>query len=159
MESSIQWHLETRRISELTPYFKNPRQLTSAQEKHLRISLEKFGVVDRPCINLDGTIIGGHQRINVLGVDQNDIEVMVPSRHLTDREIEELNIRLNKNTGDWDFDALANEWESYDLMGWGFSPEELGITLEDEKKEVQAGEIDPEVCQNCGQKIKKKNGK
>lgn len=127
MENTIQWHLETRNISELKPYFKNPRILTKDQEKQLRTSLDKFGVVDRPCINLDGTIIGGHQRINVLGISFNEIEVMVPSRQLEEREVEELNIRLNKNTGEWDWDCLANEWEINDLLDWGFDPKELAM--------------------------------
>ena len=51
----------------------------------------------------------------------------VPSRLLTQKEVEELNIRLNKNGGEFDFDMLANEWNIDDLAQWGFSHEELGI--------------------------------
>jgi hypothetical protein len=56
------WHIEKRKISELKDYGKNPRILKEDQEIHLRISLEKFGIIDKPIINLDNTIIGGHQR-------------------------------------------------------------------------------------------------
>jgi len=55
--------------------------------------------------------------------------VRVPERELTEREAEELAIRLNKNTGDWDFDALANNFELDDLLNWGFDKKELDIDL------------------------------
>jgi len=44
---------------------------------------------------------------------------------LSEKEVEELNIRLNKNTGSWDFDILANEFELPDLFEWGFSESNL----------------------------------
>ena len=48
---------------------------------------------------------------------------------LTDKEVEELNIRLNKNTGNWDFDALANRFEVPDLLEWGFDERELQLAI------------------------------
>lgn len=161
MENTIQWHLETRNISELKPYFKNPRILTKDQEKQLRTSLDKFGVVDRPCINLDGTIIGGHQRINVLGISFNEIEVMVPSRQLEEREVEELNIRLN-HTASWDFDALANAYELDDLLDFGFSEDFLTGDISPLKHTGDSSLEETESqdkCETCGQKIKKKKAK
>jgi len=47
----------------------------------------------------------------------------VPETKLSDRDVEELNIRLNRNTGEWDWDILANEWEVEDLQEWGFDDE------------------------------------
>ena len=77
---------------------------------------------------MDNTIIGGHQRVSMLMEDGvSTIECWIPDRKLTEREVEELNIRLNKNNGDWDFDILANMWEIDDLLSWGFSDEELGL--------------------------------
>ena len=32
---------------------------------------------------------------------------------------------MNKNTGDWDFDILANSWDATDLIDWGFTIDEL----------------------------------
>lgn len=128
MKEKITWYLEKRKLKDLQAYGKNPRRLTEKQFEHLKTSLDKFGLIDRPCINLDGTIIGGHQRINVLTSNQEEeIEVMVPSRELNDSEIEELNIRLNKNTGEWDFDILANEWNQDDLLSWGFEASEFAL--------------------------------
>ncbi len=70
-------------------------------------------------------------------------------------EVEELNIRLNKNTGDWDFDVLGNEWEITDLIKWGFEPHELGISELKGEDEGITKEEECEVCPACNQKIKK----
>ena len=104
--SKITWHLEKRKIKDLIPYKKNPRKITREEVQHLRTSMQMFGIIDRPFINQDNTIIGGHQRISILK-DLREIEVMVPSRMLTEKEVEELNIRHNKNTGQFDYDMLA----------------------------------------------------
>jgi site-specific DNA-methyltransferase (adenine-specific) len=89
-------------------------------------------MIDKPIVNLDSanTIIGGHQRKHVLeSTGVKEIECWIPDRELTEREVEELNIRLNKNTGSWDFDVLANEFELDDLLEWGFDKKELDIDL------------------------------
>ena len=126
--NEITWSLKTFQIDELTDYAKNPRSLTKQQFEQLKKSLDKFGLIDKPIINADekNTVIGGHQRLRVLRAEgQKSVECWIPSRKLTDREVEELNIRLNKNTGDWDFDVLANEFELPDLVEWGFTEYEL----------------------------------
>jgi DNA modification methylase len=108
---------------------KNPRQLSKHDAEHLKKSLDGFGVADPLIINTDNRIIGGHMRRRVLlqnGAKPTDlVDVRVPSRPLTEREAEELGIRLNRNSGDWDFDALANGFEMDDLIEWGFSEKEL----------------------------------
>jgi len=76
------------------------------------------------------TIIGGHQRKHVLEASGvKEIECWIPDRELSDKEVEELNIRLNKNTGSWDFDILANNFELEDLKEWGFEDRELDLNL------------------------------
>lgn len=130
----LQWKLETRPISSLKNYSKNPRILSKEQAVHLEKSIDKFGLIDKPIINIDGTIIGGHQRIRTIKKNKNkQIECWVPERILDEKEIEELNIRLNKNTGDWDWDILANQWEISDLLEWGFTLEEFDIPTDIEQ--------------------------
>ena len=121
----ITWRTEKRKLSDLIEWDENPRKLSKEQAESLEESLAKFGIVEPPAINTDNTIIGGHQRSKVLSLMEeygadSEIDVRIPSRTLTDREVEELNIRLNKNTGSFDFDALANNFEIVDLMDWGF---------------------------------------
>jgi len=120
------------RLDELTDYYKNPRSLSEKEFKQLKTSLDKFGMIDKPIVNADSanTIIGGHQRKHVLEASGvKEIECWIPDRELSDKEVEELNIRLNKNTGSWDFDTLANEFELDDLLEWGFDKGELDLDL------------------------------
>jgi len=128
--AKINWTLQQFNIDDLTDYYKNPRSLSDKEFKQLKTSLDKFGMIDKPIVNADSlhTIIGGHQRKHVLEASGvKEIECWIPDRELSDKEVEELNIRLNKNTGSWDFDALANEFDLGELLDWGFSEKELGI--------------------------------
>lgn len=147
----ISWHVETRKISRLKRHKSNPRRLSKEQHAHLQISLDKFGLIDEPICNVDGSIIAGHQRIRILksqGV--KEVPCKIPDRELTQKEVDELLIRHNKNIGTWDDDILANEWELVDLFEYGFTADELELDDEDkapaEKKE--------KTCPNCGEPVK-----
>lgn len=148
----IEWHLEMRLLKDLRPHPKNPRYLSKDQARHLTISLNKFGLSEKPIINTDGTIIGGHQRIQILRKQKvKQIECWVPNRELNNEEMDELNIRLNRNHGDFDFDILANQFEVPDLVEWGFKPEDLEIILtEDVESEKQEKKKKLTTCPSCG---------
>lgn len=123
----LEWHNEKRRVKDLIPFEKNPRKLTDSQAKELKKSIERFNLVEIPAINLDGKIVAGHQRLKImslLGREQEEIDVRVPNRPLTEEEFSEYCLRSNKNTGEWDLEALAG-FEKDMLLDIGFSPEEL----------------------------------
>jgi hypothetical protein len=123
----IEWRTEQRRVRDLIPWEGNPRKISDRQAEQLRASLDRFGVADIPVIDADGTIVGGHQRCAILmaqGKGDLEVDVRVPSRKLTDEEFAELNLRLNKNVGSWDFEVLANMDENL-LLSIGFDEEEL----------------------------------
>ena len=149
----INWHLEKRLVKDLKPNPKNPRHLSKDQERHIEISLKKFGLADKPIINTDNMIIGGHMRLRILKKQKiKEIECWIPERLLTEKEVDELTIRLNKNHGGFDFDILANEWEVPDLLDWGFKPEELEIILTEdiESKEKTDKKKKTTTCPGCG---------
>ena len=138
MAEKIAWHTEQRKIGDLVEWDKNPRQLSKHDAEHLKKSLDGFGFADPLIINVDNHIIGGHMRRRIIlqdGYKPNDlIDVRVPDRQLTEREAEELAIRLNKNSGAWDFDALANGFEMDDLLEWGFEEDDLlGVDFKNPK--------------------------
>jgi ParB-like chromosome segregation protein Spo0J len=119
----IKWKRETRNISELKQYEANPRKITEKGLKDLKASIKKFGVDSQPIIiNTDNVIVGGHARLlacESLGLDT--VAVSVPTKKLTDKQFQELNIRLNKNVaGEFDFELLENFFEESDLIDWGF---------------------------------------
>ncbi len=129
MSDKPTWTTEQRKLGDLREWERNPRELSEHDAKHLARSIEKFNLADPLIINLDGQIIGGHQRKRVMlanGYGAADlIDVRVPSRQLTEQEAAELNIRLNRNAGAFDWDILANEFEIADLLDWGFSAFDL----------------------------------
>lgn len=128
----IEWRTEKRKVSDLKDWAKNPRRFTAKGMDDLKASMTRLGYIDPIAINADGTIIGGHARKKMLKeLGLKEIDVRVPDRQLTDKEIEEAVVRLNKNVaGEWDFDALANNFDTQDLIEWGFAAEDLGITVE-----------------------------
>lgn len=104
------WHTEQRRVSELTPWEKNPRRMTKKQAEGLKKSLSKFNLMSIPVVDLDGRIVSGHQRVNILkllGRGNETIDIRVPNRKLSEAEYREANLRENKNLGEWDEDLLA----------------------------------------------------
>jgi len=63
-----------------------------------------------PVVDLDGRIVSGHQRVNILkllGRGNETIDIRVPNRKLSEAEYREANLRENKNLGEWDEDLLA----------------------------------------------------
>jgi len=135
MSDSITWTYEKRSINALTENADNPRRLTKKRAEDLKKSLSKFGLCQPIVIQEDGKIMGGHQRLKTLrslGVDE--IPVAIPSRTLTEREAKELAIGLNKISGDFDLDMLANRWELDVLLDAGFTEEELHTDIVPKEK-------------------------
>ena len=132
--------IEKKKISDLIPAPYNPRQSTAKQEKHLKESLEKFGLVEPIIFNKQtGYIVGGHFRVRELKkLGINEIECVIVD--LNEADEKELNIRLNANTGSWDWDTLANDWEVVDLEAWG-----LDIPQFDERGEIDYSDKNKEV--------------
>ena len=135
----------------------NPRQLTKDQYQNLKDSISRFGLVDPIIVNSNkdrkNIIVGGHQRVKV--AKDMDIEyVPVLEVDLTYEKERELNIRLNKNTGEWDIDILANNFDMEELIDFGFNDEDLKIFNEEHWKEPVQKEYDENIetdnkCPKC----------
>lgn len=162
--AKIVWKNDRRKVADLVPASYNPRQMTEGQAAELKRSLERFDLADPVVINSDGTIIGGHMRVRAMAdIGVAECDVRVPSRKLSPREERELNLRLNKNVGEWDWDKLlAMDADLLKDAGWG--EDELAKLL-DPTVENAAGEVDeaglgggaggppgshPTVCPSCG---------
>jgi ParB-like chromosome segregation protein Spo0J len=141
-------------VGGLKPAEYNPRKWDEAAVNQLRTSIQDFGLVDPIIVNAapsrKGVVIGGHFRLAV-AKDMGFREVPVVYVDIPDEARErELNLRLNKNLGEWDWSLLANFNET-ELLGIGFSDEELamGFGLSDAELEnvdmdrLQALQVDP----------------
>jgi len=127
-------------INELRPSEYNPRMANEKECKDLKTSIKRFGIVDPIIVNSakerKNIVVGGHFRLRiakemgyktlpVVYVDVPDI-----------KKEQELNIRLNKNNGQFDINLLANIDEDL-LKDIGFLSDELDqifqLDIDDEK--------------------------
>lgn len=133
-------------IGTLKPATYNPRKISAKALQDLTESISRFQMVDPIIVNRApkrmNVVIGGHMRLRAakaLGMQK----VPVVYVHIPDIEKEkELNIRLNKNTGDWDFEKL----KSFDLdllLDIGFDQADLSH-LWDDNLEVAEESFDVE---------------
>lgn len=124
--------IEIKKLSELVPAPYNPRESTKRQEADLAKSLEKFGVVEPIIWNKrTGYIVGGHFRVREL-IKQGYEAVECVIVDLSPEDERELNIRLNANLGQWDWDSIANNFEIEEVSDWGLS---IPIEVFDEDEE------------------------
>lgn len=61
--SPLEWYTVQRKVSELIPCDFNPRDITDEELEKLTESLKKFNLVEIPAIDIDNTLLAGHQRI------------------------------------------------------------------------------------------------
>ena len=121
-------------ISQLIPSVYNPRKITGKELDELRDSIEKYGMVEPVIVNSSperkNIIISGHQRAKAcqeMGIET--VPVYYVNLNLEDEK--ELNIRMNKNGGQWDFDLLKEFYDKNSLIDWGFLEDELNTNEED----------------------------
>lgn len=138
-----------RNLSELHELPGNPRMIKKDQFEKLKKSLTDNAdyFEARPIILSNRTgelvIIAGNQRYKAakaIGLQQVPTILL---EGLTEEREREIVIRDNVENGDWDMDALANEWNAQDLLDWGVDlPELQNITeiVEDEAPEAQPDE-------------------
>ena len=127
--------MEIRKISvsDIKPAKYNPRKDLKpgdpAYEK-LKRSMTEFGYVEPIIWNEEtGNIVGGHQRYKVL-VAEGHKEVECVVVRLTSEKEKALNVALNKVTGDWEFEALADllkdlDEQDFDVTLTGFDAAEI----------------------------------
>lgn len=126
--------IQTIRISELNPAAYNPRKWSDQAIAGLKESIRRYGLVDPVLVNSadnrKNIVIGGHFRLKV-AKDLGITEVPVVYLDIPDEAKErELNLRLNKNQGEWDFELLA-EFDETLLADIGFNSEELDAIFND----------------------------
>ncbi|MEI4300853.1 site-specific DNA-methyltransferase [Streptococcus suis] len=136
MTSQPKMEIREIRLSELHPASYNPRKKLKKGDKEyekIKQSLLKFGYVDPIIVNKDLTVIGGHQRLTVLkDLDYETAKCVIVD--LTKEDEKALNIALNKITGQWDDQLLADllldlQEADFNLDLTGFEPPEIDDIL------------------------------
>ena len=121
--------IKTRKISDLIRAEYNPRELTKEQQNQLTDSLKRFGLVDPIIVNTHkdrkNILVGGHQRMKVWESMGNETIPTVEVNLNLEKE-KELNVRLNKNTGQFDMELIQEHFDTTELIEWGFTEDEIG---------------------------------
>ncbi len=133
-KNNLTWSSSKRKVKDLLPASYNPRKMTENERRDLEDSIKEFGTVVPIVLNTgsrSNVLIGGHQRVSIyadLGIEE--IDVMIPSRELDDKEERTLNLRLNKNTGSWNEEMLKG-MDMNLLLEVGFGDEDLQALFDD----------------------------
>jgi ParB-like chromosome segregation protein Spo0J len=119
---ATQMHFQYLKISKVLPNPENPRVIKDHKYKALVKSIKEFPKMleIRPIVvNSDMIILGGNMRLRACQeAGLKDIPVII-AKELTESEQREFTIKDNVSFGEWDWDALANDWDDSELNDWG----------------------------------------
>lgn len=140
------------KIDTLIPAKYNPRKALKpgdAEFEKIKNSITELGYVDSIIVNTDMTIIGGHQRWSVLKtLGYTEVDCVVIEIDKTKEKA--LNIALNKVTGEWNKELLADlikdlQSFDYDVSFTGFDPPEIDELFNDiHSKDTKEDDFDVE---------------
>lgn len=120
----------------------NPRVIKDYKFKQLVKSIKDFPEMleKRPIVvDEDMIVLGGNMRLRACqeaGLKKIDVIV---AEGWTEKQKQEFIIKDNINFGQWDWDIIANEWETETIQSWG-----LDIPVLNERLEIEK-ENDPEL--------------
>lgn len=121
-------------IGELKPADYNPRKISNEALEHLKESVSRFEMIDPIIVNSapkrKNVVIGGHMRLRAAKELGHAAVPVVYVNIPNVKKEKELNLRLNRNTGEWDFSKL----KSFDmelLLDIGFDDSDLTSIWED----------------------------
>ena len=109
-------------ISKLKLNPNNPRTINKSKFERLKKSITEFPKMLelRPIVvDENFVVLGGNMRLQALkelGIKET---FYIQKDDLTPKEKKQFIIKDNASFGDWDWDALANEWETKELKDWG----------------------------------------
>jgi len=131
-------------INKLKPNKANPRIIKDKKFKKLIKSIKEFPeMLDlRPIVVAeDMTILGGNMRYKAC-IDAGLKEVPVTiAKGLTDAQKQEFIVKDNVGFGEWEWDMLANEWDSVQLAEWGLDVWENQDDVIEEEDETYTRKI------------------
>ena len=147
--TAMEWR--TIPVGDLRPAAYNPRKKLKPGDKEyekIKKSIQEFGYVEPIIVNFDMTVIGGHQRLTVLK-DLGYTEVQCVVVHIEDdAKVKALNIALNKITGAWNEQLLADlivdlQSQDFNTDLTGFEPAEIDqLFSKVHNKEIKEDDFD-----------------
>lgn len=128
------------KISDVKTNPKNPRLIKDDKFKKLVKSIQEFPQMleSRPIVvDENNIVLGGNMRLKAcIEVGLKEIFI-VQAAELTEDQKDEFIVKDNVGFGEWDWDLLANEWDTDKLTEWGL---DLPINL-NSKDEIYSTKI------------------
>lgn len=138
-----EWTSEIRQVGSLKIWKENPRKITKPDFERLKEKIRLHGFHSSIVIDTDGTILSGNQRktaLQELGITK--VNVLIPSRPLTEDERIKIALESNINEGQWDIEKLKSF--DFDILKFsGFSDMEL-IKFQDTDADTKDDKFDVE---------------
>ena len=137
-------------ISKVKPNQDNPRIIKDYKFKKLVQSIKDFPQMLelRPIVvNEDNIVLGGNMRLKACQEAGLTEVYIIQAKDLTPEQQREFIIKDNVGFGEWDWDVLANEWDTEKLEEWGmdgfpFEEEEVLEATEDDYEEPEQMQVD-----------------
>ncbi len=131
----------------LKPAEYNPRKISPEMLAKMRIGLQEYGLQQPIVINKDNTIIGGHQRV-AAAIEEDHKTVPCVRVDIEKDKEKAFNVFMNKVTGDWELEGLAEMFESMDFTKiddvlTGYDRNEIDEIIS-QYKEPEEGNTDPD---------------
>lgn len=139
--------LETRSISQIKPYERNPRVIPAKAVKAVAKSIERFGWQQPIVVDADGVIIAGHTRYKAAKYLNLETVPVAIADDLTPEQARAYRIADNKTAeaAKWNLDLLPEEIapieDQFDFTQLGFDKDELDKAM---GKLIYAREKDPD---------------
>ena len=136
-------------INEIKPNPNNPRIIKDHKFKQLVKSIQDFPQMLelRPIvIDENNMVLGGNMRLKAcIEAGLTDVPV-IHANNLSQSQKKEFIVKDNVGYGEWEWDALANEWNIEDLDNWGLDIPAFANDIEQPKDNAIGGKS----CPNCG---------
>jgi hypothetical protein len=131
-----QMNIEWVKTTDIHANENNPRILKDDKFKKLVQSIKDFPEMleIRPIVvNNEMMVLGGNMRLKAIQeIGLKEIPI-IKAENLTEEQEREFLIKDNVGFGEWDWDALANDWDADELKDWGMDlPIMMGEPGEDE---------------------------
>ena len=114
--------MELVKISEVRSNENNPRFIKDHKFKKLVTSIKEFPEMLklRPIVvNNEMVVLGGNMRLKACKEAGLKEVWILKADELTEAQQREFIVKDNVGFGEWDWDLLANEWNSVQLEDWG----------------------------------------
>jgi DNA modification methylase len=140
------------KISEVKTNPKNPRLIKDDKFKKLVKSIQEFPQMLelRPIVvDENNIVLGGNMRLKACKEAGLKEVYIVRAENLTELQKDEFIVKDNVGFGEWDWDMLANEWDTEKLDEWGLNlPVDLSVTqleAEEDDFSVPEGGIETDI--------------